>query len=165
MQNRFTAMLAAGTVVVCVLLSQHLTSATAQDDDQTKRDQPANTNQADTDVSVFMQEKLKSCDQVLRGIATQDHRQIKEAANKLIAMSKRALWRQKATAVYTQDTVDFVANVEFLGDMADAENLSGATLASSQLVVRCADCHSHVRTPKVARLDDPLSPAPAVASR
>ena len=165
MPNRLTATLIAGTVAVAGLLSHHLTSATAQDEIERQRKHPTVVTQINDDVSVFMQEKLKACDQVLQGIANEDHKQIAGAANKLMAMSKRALWRQRATAVYTQDTVDFVANVTLLRKMADADNLPGATLAYSQLIVRCADCHGHVRIPKVAQLDDPLGGVDAIVAR
>lgn len=105
------------------------------------------------DVQIFMQQKLKSSGETMAGIATGDFEKIKSGASKMVAMSKRTMWKQSQTPVYTQYTVDFVSNAQELVKAADAQNLEAASYAFSHLMVRCADCHSHVRSDKVASLD------------
>lgn len=107
------------------------------------------------DVKVFMRAKLKSCNRILKGLTSDDPQEVKFGVDELVAMSKKAMWHQKRTPVYVQDTADFVANVELLSLLTEQENMPAATLAFSQLMVRCNDCHSHVRVPKLAALPAP----------
>ncbi len=99
---------------------------------------------------IFMRQKLQICDQILGGISTDEFEDITKGADRLLDMSKRSHWLHASNPAYAQDSADFVANVRLLRSMAEDKNLAGATLAYSQLVVRCSDCHRHVRGPKVA---------------
>ncbi len=137
---------AAGLLCAALLLAHQYRQQVAAS--PTPRAQPAVA--ATQDVRVFMQKKLKSCSAILEGLANDDFRGIQDGADELIAMSKRAMWQHQQTPGYVQDTADFVATVELLLRMAEAENAQAATLAYSQVIVRCADCHSHVRAPKLA---------------
>lgn len=103
-----------------------------------------------TRTQIFMREKLQICNQILRGLSSDEFEDVTNGADRLLNMSKRSHWLRANNPVYAQDTADFVANVRLLRSMSEHENLAGATLAYSQLIVRCSDCHSHARGPKVA---------------
>lgn len=108
--------------------------------------------QAITRTQIFMREKLQICNQILRGLSSDEFGDVTKGADRLMDMSKRSHWLRANNPVYAQDTADFVANVQLLRTMGEDENLAGATLAYSQLMVRCSDCHGHMRGPKVAML-------------
>lgn len=109
--------------------------------------------QAISPTQVFMREKLQISNQILRGLSSDEFDDVTKGADRLMDMSKRSHWLRANNPVYAQDTVDFVDTVRLLRSMGEDENLAGATLAYSQLMIRCSDCHSHVRGPKVAVID------------
>jgi len=125
----------------------------AQEDAQSDKKKAGETQNRVRPLSrtqIFMRQKLQICDQILRGISTDEFDDITKGTDRLLDMSKRSHWLHASNPAYAQDSADFVANVRLLRSMAEDKNLQGATLAYSQLVVRCSDCHRHVRGPKVA---------------
>lgn len=102
------------------------------------------------DVRDFMHRKLDASQQVLKGLTTEDLALVKSGTAVMIEMSKETLWRQTASAAYTQDTADFVAAAEFVIQRAENDDLQGAALGYSQLTLSCVNCHRHVRNAGVA---------------
>ncbi|MBL8817526.1 MAG: cytochrome c [Planctomyces sp.] len=104
------------------------------------------------DVEEFMARKLKSSQRTIEGVMTNDFQLIRDECSKMVDLSRHAAWKQLASPVYIQDTADFVAAAEFLEKMAAAEDAEGTSMAFSRLTASCANCHLHVRTPRVAQL-------------
>ncbi len=105
------------------------------------------------DVEEFMARKLKSSQRTIEGVMTNDFQLIRDECSKMVDLSRHAAWKQLASPVYIQDTADFVAAAEFLEKMAAAEDAEGTSMAFSRLTASCANCHLHVRTPRVAQLE------------
>ncbi|MFK7820367.1 MAG: hypothetical protein AB8G99_16720 [Planctomycetaceae bacterium] len=121
---------------------------------EAKRKQREQENQLGpiTPTQIFMRDKLRISNQILRGLSTDEFDDVISGADRLTKMSKRSHWQRAGNPVYAQDTADFLDNIRLLRGMAEDKNQAGATLAFSQLMVRCSDCHNHVRSPKVAVL-------------
>ena len=72
----------------------------------------------------------------------------------MIELSRHEAWERMASARFVQDTADFVTAAEFLDRMAEAKDPEGTSLGFVRLTMTCTNCHSHVRTSSVARLDE-----------
>jgi hypothetical protein len=101
----------------------------------------------------FMTRKLAAAQRALEGVASDDHALIQKATAEMIELSRQAAWEQMASYRFVQDTTDFVAAAEFLSRMADAKDVEGTSLAFMRLTMTCTNCHNHVRTSSVAKLD------------
>ncbi len=102
------------------------------------------------DVEEFMEKKLKAAQLTLEGVMTNRFQQIQDNAATMVDLSRHAAWKQMASPSYIQDTADFVSSAEFLNRMAASEDGEGTILAFNRLMTCCANCHQHVRTPRVA---------------
>lgn len=109
----------------------------------------------------FMALKLAAAQRALEGVSREDHEMIQKAAAEMIELSRQAAWEQMASYRFVQDTTDFVAAAEFLGRMADAEDADGTSLGFMRLTMTCTNCHRHVRTASVAKLDEIFEPSNA----
>lgn len=103
------------------------------------------------DVEAFMARKLKAAQLALEGVMTNKFQQVQDNADLLVDLSRHAAWKQLASPSYIQDTADFVAAAEYLNRTAAAEDAEGAILAFNRVTACCANCHQHVRTPRVAQ--------------
>lgn len=101
----------------------------------------------------FMAKKLAAAQRALEGVSREDHELIRETTTDMIELSRHEAWEQMASARFVQDTVDFVAAAEFLNRMAEAKDAEGTSLGYMRLTMTCTNCHSHVRSSKVAQLD------------
>jgi hypothetical protein len=101
----------------------------------------------------FMTSKLAAAQRALEGVARDDHALIQKATAEMIELSRQAAWEQMASYRFVQDTTDFVAAAEFLSRMADAKDAEGTSLGFMRLTMTCTNCHNHVRTASVAKLD------------
>jgi hypothetical protein len=101
----------------------------------------------------FMTRKLAAAQRTLEGVARDDHALIQKATAEMIELSRQAAWEQMASYRFVQDTTDFVAAAEFLSRMADAKDVEGTSLGFMRLTMTCTNCHNHVRTASVAKLD------------
>ena len=101
----------------------------------------------------FMTRKLAAAQRALEGVARDDHALIQKATAEMIELSRQAAWEQMASYRFVQDTTDFVAAAEFLSRMADAKDVEGTSLGFMRLTMTCTNCHNHVRTATVAKLD------------
>lgn len=102
----------------------------------------------------FMTLKLAAAQRALEGVAREDHELIQKATDEMIELSRQAAWEQMASYRFVQDTTDFVAAAEFLRRMSDAKDAEGTSLGFMRLTMTCTNCHNHVRTASVARLDE-----------
>jgi hypothetical protein len=106
----------------------------------------------------FMALKLAAAQRALEGVSREDHEMIQKATAEMIELSRQAAWGQMASYRYVQDTTDFVAAAEFLSRMADAKDPEGTSLGFMRLTMTCTNCHRHVRTASVAKLDEEPGP-------
>ena len=104
-------------------------------------------------IDELMKQKLKAAQGALEAVTREDFEQLHEVSLKMIALSHKEIWEQMASPRFVQDTVDFVAAVEFMDRMATAHDAEGATLGFARLTMACAECHRHLRTPTVAELN------------
>jgi hypothetical protein len=102
----------------------------------------------------FMTRKLAAAQRALEGVSRDDHALIQKATSEMIELSRQAAWEQMASYRFVQDTTDFVAAAEFLSRMADAKDVEGTSLGFMRLTMTCTNCHNHVRTASVARLEE-----------
>ena len=109
----------------------------------------------------FMTRKLAAAQRALEGVTREDHELIQKATAEMIDLSRQAAWEQMASYRFVQDTTDFVAAAEFLSRMADAEDAEGTSLGFMRLTMTCTNCHRHVRTASVAKLDGTSEPSKA----
>ena len=101
----------------------------------------------------FMAKKLAAAQRALEGVSREDFELIRETTTEMIELSRHEAWEQMASARFVQDTVDFVTAGEFLNRMAEAKDAEGSSLGFMRLTMTCTNCHRHVRSSKVARLD------------
>jgi hypothetical protein len=101
----------------------------------------------------FMTRKLAAAQRALEGVSRDDHALIQKATAEMIELSRQAAWEQMASYRFVQDTTDFVAAAEFLSRMANAKDVEGTSLGFVRLTMTCTNCHNHVRTASVAKLD------------
>lgn len=101
----------------------------------------------------FMARKLAAAQKALEGVAREDFEQIQAMTNEMIDLSRHEAWERMASARFVQDTADFVTAAEFLDRMAEAKDAEGTSLGFVRLTLTCANCHSHVRSSNVAKID------------
>ena len=101
----------------------------------------------------LMRQKLTAAQGALEAVSREDFEQLHEVSRQMIALSHKEVWEQMASPRFVQDTVDFVAAVEFMDRMATARDAEGVNLGFVRLTLACAECHRHMRTPKVAELN------------
>jgi hypothetical protein len=98
----------------------------------------------------LMKQKLTAAQGALEAISRDDFEQLHNVATQMIALSHKEIWEQMASPRFVQDTADFLAAVEFMDRMAEARDADGANLGFVRLTMSCANCHRHMRSPKVA---------------
>ena len=98
----------------------------------------------------LMRQKLSATQGALEAVMREDFEQLHEVSLQMVALSRKEVWEQMASPRFVQDTADFVATVEFMDRMAEARDTEGVTLGFVRLTMACADCHRHMRTPKIA---------------
>lgn len=100
----------------------------------------------------LMRQKLSAAQGALEAVMREDFGQLHDVSLQMVALSRREVWEQMASPRFVQDTADFVATVEFMDRMAEARDAEGVSLGFVRLTMACADCHRHMRTPKIAEL-------------
>ena len=109
----------------------------------------------------FMTRKLAAAQRALEGVAREDHELIQKATAEMIDLSRQAAWEQMASYRFVQDTADFVTAAEFLSRMTEAKDAEGTSLGFMRLTMTCTNCHRHVRTARVAKLEGTSEPSKA----
>ena len=100
----------------------------------------------------LMQQKLSATQGALEAVMREDFEQLHDVSLQMVALSRKEVWEQMASPRFVQDTADFVATVEFMDRMAESRDTEGVTLGFVRLTMACAECHRHMRTPKIAEL-------------
>ena len=103
----------------------------------------------------FMVRKLAACQRALEGVAREDFELIRKSTAEMIDLSRHEAWERMASSRFVQDTTDFVSAAEFLDRMAASNDAEGVSLGFVRLTLACANCHTHVRSSRVAKTDTP----------
>lgn len=103
----------------------------------------APAQQDDTDA--FMQVKLKRAQQVIEGLAMEDHALIAKSAQGLLLMSNESNWNVFQTVEYNRLSQEFRDSAARLRKAAQDKNLDGATLAYFEVTLNCVRCHKYTR--------------------
>jgi cytochrome c556 len=93
----------------------------------------------------IMQEKLKTSQKLLEGIALADYDKITRSAEELIQLSKTAEWHVYQTPKYEMYSNEFRRAAENVIDKSKAKNIDGVTLSYFELTMSCVRCHTYVR--------------------
>ena len=144
-QSGFVLLLLISAVIAVFKLSEVQTSAAVQVEIAAPPDKKT--------MEKFMTLKLAAAQRALEGVTREDHELIQKATAEMIELSRQAAWEQMASYRFVQDTTDFVAAAEFLSRMANTKDAEGTSLGFMRLTMTCTNCHSHVRTASVARMD------------
>lgn len=139
-------------VVVLVILVSAVSLRGVRSNEPQKGDDDIVARPQRQDIEQFMARKLKSAQLTLEGVMTNRFQQIQDNASEMVALSRDAAWKQMASPSYIQDTADFVSAAEYLNRVAAAEDAEGTIMAFNRVTACCANCHQHVRTPRVASL-------------
>ena len=107
----------------------------------------------------LMQQKLAAAQGALEAVTREDYEQLRKTASEMIALSHKEVWERMASPRFVQDTADFAAAVEFMDRMATARDAEGISLGFVRVTMTCAECHRHIRAPKIAGLEDQPRPA------
>lgn len=93
-----------------------------------------------------MRLKLGHAQQVLRGLALQDHALIRTNAQRLVRLSHAGGWSVRQSPEHELFLMEFRRSVEALALAADAGNVDGETVAYTQMTFSCVSCHKHMRS-------------------
>ncbi len=116
------------------------------DDPKTDPAEPASPSAtADKPVSFWMEKKLEYSQEILRGLASGDLRDVADKAEQMRLLAKVEGWIRNRKPGYRAQFQAFqFANAEILR-YARADNLDGATIAFQQLTISCVSCHKMLR--------------------
>lgn len=106
--------------------------------------------QPENAVRAFMRGKLEASENVLEGLVTEDFTKIRDGADQMRVMSQQAAWNVLQTPDYAQYSAEFQRNAKSLSNAAAKKDLDAATLAYTQVMLTCVNCHKHVRGAKIA---------------
>jgi len=101
----------------------------------------------------LMQQKLAAAQSALEAVTREDYEQLHEVCSDMIDLSHKEAWERMASPRFVQDTADFAAAVEFMDRMATARDAEGISMGFVRVTMTCAECHRHIRAPKVAALN------------
>lgn len=107
-------------------------------------------------LKAFMRKKLVATEQIMEGLAMPDYKLIQKGATTMIHMSKEAMWETHGTAVYAQDSADFVRSAERLIKLSNAKDLEGASHTYAQLTIQCVGCHRRARNRRGVAMRQPI---------
>ena len=99
-------------------------------------------------VAVLMQQKLKSSQAILKGLAMEDYGLIEQESRCLSLLSLESGWNILQTKDYTHMSVEFREACEQIRSAAEDKNLDGVGLGYFKLTMTCIDCHRHIRNVK-----------------
>ena len=96
-------------------------------------------------VDALMQQKLKSSQALLKGLALDDYQLIQREAQRLELLSLDAGWNTIQTADYARISAAFREAAGQIKKAGESKNLDAAGLGYFKLTMTCIDCHRHVR--------------------
>jgi hypothetical protein len=95
--------------------------------------------------SIWMKQKLRASQEILRGLADADFQSIGANAQSMNVMEHLERWIRADRPEYRTQLKLFEFADRELIRAASEQNLDGATLAYTQLTVSCVNCHKLVR--------------------
>lgn len=104
-----------------------------------------NDDNADKSLDKFMQKKLDSSSDILRGLMIEDFGLIERSADQLLDMSKAESWRASNDMMYLQHSNQFRNAVDELRTKSKKHSIDGASLAWVNVTMSCIQCHEWVR--------------------
>lgn len=131
--------------------------ASADETAKSSADETAKSSEEDDEnerlLLKFMEKKLTSSSQILRGLMTEDFELIRENAGNLLEMSKEERWRASNDMMYLQHSTQFQNAVKELVTAAEKQSIDGASLQWVNVTMNCMQCHKWVRNVMLADLD------------
>lgn len=97
------------------------------------------------DSKKFMQQKLDSSRDIVKGLAVEDYDLLSKSGQDLMLLSHDADWNVFQTQDYLMLSREFRGSAQRLRDNANLKNLDGATLAYFEVTLNCVRCHRYVR--------------------
>lgn len=106
-------------------------------------------DQQERNPSFWMKRKLEYSQKILEGITLGDFKMVSEQAEALQLLNRFEHFARNTDKQYTRQLSAFRSANEQLIEMANDENLEGATLAFHQLTNSCVGCHKIIRGEKI----------------
>lgn len=101
----------------------------------------------------LMDQKLKSSQKILEGLALNDFKKTATGAEDLLRISNTEEWFAYKTREYKLHSNEFRRAAEKLLKKSKEKNLDGAALAYMELTMTCIRCHEYVREVRDVRFD------------
>jgi hypothetical protein len=107
-------------------------------------------------MKLAMREKLSNSQGLLEALVAADHTSITRYAGRLSRISETeiASWQESAQPDYVHQATVFLMAVEELNEAAGRQDIGAAATAYTTMVSSCIRCHQHVRTRRMASVDD-----------
>jgi hypothetical protein len=121
-------------------------------------------SQKDRVFKKLMQDKLKSSQAILEGLALADFGKMEHNADRLLSISNADEWFAYKTPEYKLFSNEFRRAADKLARSAKARNIDGAALSYVELTMTCVRCHQYVREVRMAQGGPPGPRLTAVAS-
>ena len=112
------------------------------------------TAQAQDNVAVFMQAKLKHSQLVLKGLATEDFDLIAKNSQAMSLLCEDELWQVLQTPEYRARSAEFQRSVDAVTEAARKKNLEAAALGYVDVTLKCVNCHKYVRKARMAKVEE-----------
>jgi hypothetical protein len=148
----YRKVIALTTCVLAVALCWPFPAAKAREEGQGK-------GKGKGKVSKIMQEKLKSSQKILEGIALADYDKITRSCEELIQLTTTEDWYVIKTPKYEMHSNEFRRTAEVIIQKAKNKNLDGVTLAYFEMTMSCVRCHQYVREVRDTSLPNGLTVA------
>jgi cytochrome c556 len=127
------------TVVCCVtLFAVGLLPAGAQQE-------AAPAPKEDSDISLWMDVKVKESQKVFVALAKADFESIQESTQKLKTLSDLEGFVRRRAPGYLTQLRSFEFAVQDIEANAKKKNIEGVTLGFNQLTLSCVNCHKQIR--------------------
>lgn len=101
--------------------------------------------QAELQRRQFMQSKLTTANKIVKGLATEDFRLLRETAIEWIKIADSASWKVRRDPIFIQYSRNFQSQADRLRRAAERQSIEEATFAYVHATVTCTACHQHVR--------------------
>lgn len=98
--------------------------------------------------SVWMKKKLYLSQQILAALTKEDFEMVRKNADGLLVVGYLEKWDRAKLPEYRRQIRFFEDATKQLIHQAEKKNLSGATLAYTQMTMSCVHCHAVVRDVK-----------------
>jgi hypothetical protein len=94
---------------------------------------------------MLMRSKLKRSQSVLEGLLRKDFKAIAHGAKEMKLISEAAEWPRARDSVYEHFSAEFRRQCVQLEELAETQNLNGATFTYLHMTNLCVQCHDYVR--------------------